>query len=330
MPSKKDMAYNMKTGRRHPASFLKGEPISQPAFVPLIWGVLERVSGVSLDELTADPTLWANAFQKTVDLFGVEGMVVGFNFHLMAEACGCGIAQENGRPLELIPPADLCQTPEESRCMKHTLETAKRVFQVCRNERACVAALTGPVTLAGQLFGQEQGAKRIGEIKPLLVRVTEAFCQIQPDAVMFMEDRPLALSDITLEHRRIYNTLKNITHYYNTTIGLYLQGYQLKDLDRFSKLNMDFYIPGPSQDNRMPDLSHVWELGHEAIAVGVGLPLDDLEKAKSIIREGVDHYQTKGRPGVFFTSHGPVSRDVDLNMFRQIIQEIQQVRLLSS
>jgi hypothetical protein len=241
----------------------------------------------------------------------------------MAEACGCMISRENDRPLDVMPPADLCQTPEESRRMKHTLETAKRVFQVCRNERSCVAALTGPATLATQLFGQEQGPGRMGEIKQLVVRVTEAFCQIQPDALMFMEASPLALNEISLKHRRIYNTLKNITDYYNTTIGLYLQGYQRQNLDWFSKLNMDFYIMGPSLDTGMPDLSDLWKLGDEAI--GVGLPLNDLERAKAIIKQGVDHYRTKGAPRFFFTSHGPVSHDVDFKTLHQIIKEIRQV-----
>jgi len=317
----------METGRTHFTRFLKGEPVSRPAFVPLTWGVLVRVGGKPLEELTLDPTLWANSLQKTVELFGLDGVVAGFNFSLMAEACGCESSWENDRPVTLLPPAKVCQIPEESRRMKHALEVANRVFQVCRHERACVAALTGPVTLATQLFGQEQSAEHIAEIKQLAVRVTEAFCQIRPDVLLFMEERPLASTEINLTHRRLYNTLKNISAYYNIPIGLYLQGYRLQNLDRFSKLKMDFYILGPSLDSGMPALSDLWNLGYGALGVGISLPLDNLEKVREIIKQVLDFYQTKGGMGFFFTSHGPVNRDIDLDILHQVTREIHQLRL---
>lgn len=327
MPLKEGMGCNMETGRLRFTRFLKVEPISRPAFVPLTQGVLVRVGGIPLEELTLDPTLWAHSLQKTVELFGLDGVVAGFNFSLMAEACGCESSWENDRPVTLVPPSELCQIPEERGRMKHALETAKRVFQVCRQERACVAALTGPVTLATQLFGQEQGPERIGEIKQLVVRVTEAFCQIRPDVLLFMEERPLALTEINLTHRRIYSTLKNISSYYNIPIGLYLQGYRSPHLARFSKLKMDFYILGPSLDSVMPALSDLWNLGHDALGVGMSLPLDNLEKVRELITQGLDFYKTKGGPGFFFTSHGPVTRDVNLDILHQVTKELRQVRL---
>ena len=82
---------------------------------------------------------------------------------------------------------------------------------------------------------------------------------------------------------------------------------------------------GPSLDNSMPDLSDLWKLSDEAI--GVGLPLNDLERAKAIIKQGVDYHRTKGGPRFFFTSHGPVSHDVDFPTLHQIIKEIRQVCL---
>ena len=108
--------------------------------------------------------------------------------------------------------------------MKHALEVAKRVFQVGGHDCACVASLTGPATLANQVFGRDEGAKHMRDVKELLVRMTEAFCQTRPDMLIFMEGRPLALAELDLTHRRIYNTLKNISAYYDIPVGLYLQG----------------------------------------------------------------------------------------------------------
>ena len=317
----------MLSGRELFTKFLKGEPLERAPFVPLIRGLTARVEGLAQEAIHSDPSLWANCLAKTTELFDFDGIVAGFDFSLMAEACGCRIKWENDRPRIAALPEALCQTPEESGRMKNALEAAGRVFQVCRARRACVAALTGPVTLAHQLFGREEGEKRLSEVKQLMVRVTEAFCRIRPDVLVFMEGRPLALAEPTAAHRRLYQTLKNITSYYNLSDALYLQGYCPEDVGSFASLKMDIYILGPSQNQGLPPLSALWDLGAEARGIGIGLPMSDIPRAREVIQQGVDWYGAKGRKSFFFTSFGPVTRDVHLETLQQLIREIELVRL---
>ena len=317
----------METGRTLFSRFLHGEPMARPVFVPFIRGVLSRVAGLPFQELNSDPTLWTNALQKTTDLFDLDGVVVGFDFSLMAEACGCGLAWQDDRPGSLRPALEVCQTPVEHGRIKHSLEAAKRLFKVCQNKRACLIALTGPVTLAAQVYGQEQGAEPVPDLKQLVVQVTEILCQIRPDAVLFMEKDPLALTEVNLSHRRIYNTLKNIAAHYTSPGGLYLEGYQHRTVNQFAKLKMDYYVLGPAADSGMPVFSELLSLAEGSLGVGIGLPLDDLEKTGEIIKQGTEHYRTGGGPGFFFTSHGPVTRDVDLDLLHQVTTEIRQITL---
>jgi len=317
----------METGRELFIQFLKGGPISRPAYVPLIRDLTARISGLSMENMNSDPTLWANYLMKTAELFNFDGVVAGFDFSLMAEACGCKVKWEDDRPVILDLSENLCQDPEKSGRMRNALEATSRVFQICRSQRACVAALTGPVTLAYQLLGQEEGLKRLGEVKQLVARVAEAFCLTHPDVLVFMEGRPLAQAKVETAHRRLYNTLKNITSYYNISSALYLQGYRPEELSSFASLKMDIYILGPSVDKSLPPISKLSELGSEALGIGLSLPLDDLEQSRRIIHQGLDLYQAKGRQGFFFTSFGPVTRDVNLEMLQQLIKEISQVRL---
>lgn len=317
----------MISGRELFNKFLKGEPLERPPYVPLIRELTARVEGLTWEAINSDPTLWANCLTKTTELFDFDGIVAGFDFSLMAEACGCRIKWENDRPRIAALPEELCRTPEESGRMKNALEAAGRVFQVCRARRACVVALTGPVTLAHQLFGPEVGKDQLSEVKQMVVRVTEAFCRIRPDVLVFMEGRPLALAQLTAAHRRLYQTLKNITAYYNLSDALYLQGYRPEDLGSFASLKMDIYILGPSQDQSLPPLSALWDLGAEARGIGIGLPLSDIPKAREIIQQGLDWYRAKGQRSFFFTSFGPVTRDVHLETLQQLIREISQVRL---
>ena len=149
--------------------FLKGRPQMRPAFVPMLQGLLSRVEGEPMKTLTSDPALWANSLTKATRLFGLDGVVVGFDLTLMAEACGCDIHWVEDRPVLVPFQGDLNPSPEQSGRLRHALETAERLFETFRSEIGCVAALTGPVTLAGQLFGAE-GPDRIREVKPLLLR----------------------------------------------------------------------------------------------------------------------------------------------------------------
>jgi len=315
----------METGREVFTKFLKGEPLSRPPFVPMVQGLAARVGGIPLEVLTSDPTLWANALMKVTELFRFDGVVIGFDFSLMAEACGCNISWENDRPVISAPLEKLCETPEDSGRMKYALEAAKRVFMVCRQQKACVAALTGPVTLASQLFGREEGPKHIGEVKQHVVKVAEAFCQTRPDMLIFMEGQPLALAEISFAHRKIYNTLKNISAYYNVPAGLYLQGCRPENLSRFQALKMNIYVMGPSLEKRLLPLSELWNMGSGGSGIGLGLPLDDLEKAREIINEGISLYRAKGGRGLFFTGFGPVTRDVNLDTLHQVVKEIFEV-----
>jgi len=314
----------METGRERFNKFLNGEPVERAAFVPLVRGLAARVEGASMESLTSDPTLWANSLMKTAELFGFDGVVAGFDFSLLAGACGCKITWKDDRPV-LSAPEGLCECPEESGGIKHALEAADRVFRICRNERACVAALTGPVTLASQVYGREEGPEHVGDTKELIVRVVEAFCKTRPDALIFMEGRPLALAELSIKHRRIYNTLKNIASYYSIPTGLYLQGYRPENLDQFSALKMDIYVLGPSLDGAMPSLAQLWEIGTDTLGVGVGLPLDDFEKAMEIIRQGMELYRARKGQGFFFTSLGPLTRDVNLDTLHELVKEIAKV-----
>jgi hypothetical protein len=184
-----------------------------------------------------------------------------------------------------------------------------------------VAALTGPVTLASQLFGSHEGPERTKEVKPLLVRVVEAFCATRPDVLLFLEDRP-GWAGPTTEHRRIYNTLKNIASHYDVRAGLYLQGVESTKAREFSKLKMDIYVLGPAENDPLPSASDLWELDEGALGVGLGLPLDDTDKAREMVDTGLRLLKDRTGSGLFLTSVGPVTRDANLEAIRTLMDEI--------
>ena len=90
----------------------------------------------------------------------------------------------------------------------------------------------------------------------------------------------------------------------------------------FSELNLDIYLLGPSVNDPLPPPAALWELGRGALGVGLGLPLDDLHKARERIAEALRLYRESNGPAFFLTSLGPVTRDVDLEVLRALADEI--------
>jgi hypothetical protein len=312
----------METGRELFNSFLKRRPLSRPAFVPLVRGLMARVSGSTVEALTSDPTVWANGLIKTADLFDLDGIVAGFHFSLMAEACGCRVRWEADRPVLLPPDQGPCENPEASGRMKTALEAANRLFQVCRTNRACVAALTGPLTLVRHLLGDREDPQGLRAIKAFLVRVTEAFCALRPDVLIFMEGHwPGAGLDSKLH--RIYQSLRNITSHYGVSPGLYVQGYRQDDLDTLSGLGLDIYILGPAENGAQPAIDRLWALGAQSLGVGLGLPVHDPEQAHLLIDDGLDYYRDHRQSGFFFTSFGPLTRQANPEVLHGLVKRIK-------
>jgi hypothetical protein len=313
----------MASGRAVFDQFLQGERGSRSAYLPLLQGLTARVEGVAREILEADPTLWANALMKTAELLELDGIVAGFDFTLLAEACGAELRWQDDRPQIVGPAKGVPAAAQESARLSNVREAASRVFQVCRAERACLIALTGPVTLAAQVFGSEEGPQRLGELKPVVVKVAESFCQSRPDVLVLMEGEALTGAEVSPAYRRIYTTLKNVAAYYNIPVALYLEGYDPRELQRFSSLNADIYIVGPSIEKSLPPLSALWALAQEALGLGLGLAGDNVEQALGTVQEAVQ-CRRQGKQNFFFTSLGPLTREVDLESLRQLLKAITQ------
>ena len=301
--------------------------MSRPAFVPLVRGLAARVGGVKVEAYTQDPTAWANLLIKTADLFNLDGVVAGLDFTLLAEACGCPVEWRDDRPVLAGPAAALCPEPEQAGRLKVALNKARQIFEISRPSRACVAALTGPVSLAGQLFGLEQGAARLGEVKPLAVRVTEAFCATRPDVLIFLEGRALAQGPISLAQRKIYNTLRNLVAHYDIPVGMFLQDYEAELPAGLEQLKMDFHVLGLSREGGLPSRRALENLAGQGLGLGIGLPLDDLEAAREVMALGLELCRSQAGRGIFFTSLGPATREANLDTMHQLVKEIARVRL---
>jgi hypothetical protein len=318
----------MTGGKEHFLASLEGRRSLRPAFIPLLSGLVATVSDTPYHEMVSDPTVWSNGLMKTADLFDVDGVVVGCDFKLLAEAYGSKIDWQTKPPrLTAIP--DLIEAPPATGGkMEHVIESARRVNQMCRDTKASIAALTGPLTLASQLFGRQADSSRLREVKDLLVKEVEAFCDTRPDAILLMEGRALANCRIGLAQRRIFKTIKNIAGYFNIPLGLYLQGYDVGGpSSELASLEMDFYIFGAGAQNTLPPLSMLLALTETGSCFGLGLPLDNIEGVGKAIKEVYEACAKRNLYNFFTTSIGFLDAGVAIDQLLNLRHEIDQISI---
>lgn len=316
----------MVSGREIFLKFLSGEPLPRPPYVPLLRGITARVGGVPHQELTSDATLWANSLAKTADLLDLDGVVAGFHFSLLAEACGCGLNWVNDRPVMGPPPQAPHPLPLEQGRLAEALEATRRIFEVAKSQRGCVAAVNGPLTLAGQLFEADQAEEGLKDLKQSLVEVYEEFCKIRPDVLLFMESGPLATGQVRPALKRLYFTLKKIASYYDIATALYIQDYDPEQVRDLAALKMDVYILGPDQDGQPPRPEAQWSLAEGVLGIGLGLPPDDPEHCQKVLAEGGRLFSDQPERKFFFTSLGPVRSGHDPQIQLELVKQIRQIR----
>jgi hypothetical protein len=155
--------------------------------------------------------------------------------------------------------------------------------------------------------------------------MAKAYCETRPDALIFREDAHLSGARIEPGHRRIFQTLKNIASYYDIPAGLYIEDYRPDSFLELAKLGMDIYILGPSKYMDVQLSETWWALGEGTAGLGIGLPLNDMEKSKRIIDNAMALYREDPGHSLFFTSSGAVGRDIDLDNLHALVGEISKL-----
>lgn len=135
-------------------------PTDRPPIIMHFGPYAARLQQLSYQQVATDATLLANALQSAQRLFGCDGLIIMADPTIEAEACGCRVEWRDdlpvvtSHPLEGDAPADVAVAGiETSGRLAVALEAARRLEAVIGKDVALLAAVTGPVTLAGHLRG---------------------------------------------------------------------------------------------------------------------------------------------------------------------------------
>lgn len=293
-------------------AFLNNTAGDEVAFVPAMEPLAARVGGMSYPSMTNDPAHWSSALTRAGHLLDADALVLGFDDTLLAEACGASLEWCENRPLiatvKELPPVD----ESISGRLEVAIESLGRLCQSAQADFCCIAAMTGPVTLAKQLdISDDQTV----DLKQITVKITQALCDKRPDLLLFREGPAICAQAIGIPQRKIFNTLCNVAKYFNIPTAIYLEGYTQDILASIDKLKMDFYIFAETADGSIPDPGCFVELAQRVNGIGLALPFDDASEA---LRHAKLCRKTLAGANMLFTSPGDLSYDTDLDMTRLI------------
>jgi hypothetical protein len=281
-----------------------GQPPAGSAFMALLENIAPRVAGTSWQQMSSDPTAWSSALGQAAQLLGSTALTLGWDETLLAEACGVPLTWNEDKPLLGARAENFNAQAKAAGRLPVLLETAQRLCQTARPERACVLAITGPATLARQVFAAKPEKPLLDQLKPVLVDVVEGLCQGRPECLVFRESGASADGDVTPDLRRIYNTLRNIASYYGVMTALHLDGYAdwQQDAARWTALKIDHLLLGADAAGKLPQPAccEGWQsLGWQSL----GWPLSVADAAASRARiEGAVGNLDKNGAAILFTT----------------------------
>ncbi len=293
-------------------AFLANTPGAGNAFVPAMEPLAARVGGMSYRSMTGDPAHWSSSLGKAGQLLRADALILGFDDTLLAEACGADVQWRDDQPVVVEAGVLPAVTEAINGRLEAAVEALGRLIQTVRDDFCCIAAMSGPITLAALLDTTDGQA---GELKQITVEIAQALCQKRPDLLLFREGPAICEDDIGMPQRKAFNTLRNVARYFDIPTAIYVEGYTPETLASIDKLRMDFYFFGETAEGTIPDPGLFLDLAQSVKGIGIALPFGD-------VTEALTHAElckkTLAGKNLLFTTPGDLARDTDLDTARAI------------
>ena len=332
----------MSTAKRLVRDMLARRPLPRLPFIPWIGGYAARIAGVTPREMFESASTLAAAMQGAQALCGYDAIVSPFDLTLLAGACGCpevwevdaeprlaGSLVRDGRLLQEVDPAGIGR---EGR-LGVVVEATERASRVVGREVAIIGMVTGPLTLAGQLWGEGFGealAEGIGLADDALALAGKVVTQVARafgeraavDALVVAEVAPAGCESVSLlKALPAWRTLWNVSRFYNAPPILVADGWS-GDWQRLFTLGAAGVTIG-----RWPDLAAARRRADEQRAVlGAGLPAAALIGATADLDRALGAMVAAlGPQAAFLTTEGAVPLGAPVAQLQRVVEQLQQL-----
>jgi len=269
-----------------------------PPFIPFGELLAQRVGNVDGATMRQDAQSWCMAVTNTARLLGAGVIAVGFDPELGMDAAKASADQ-----------------PATHAPFGTFLDAVERLGQTERGWAATLAAVTGPVALAGALGADDPGA-----IKTEATALVEAVCQKRPDLLVLLEGGSLGQADIDNSHRKIFNAIRNVASYFDVPLALYLEDYRAETIAGLERLRVPIIILGPDANGQMPSPDLAAACAENADSVAVPL---DFANPDAAMEQARDYAAALKGHSFAFTSCRSIPSDADLAEVRRLSAFLQ-------
>lgn len=300
----------MLTARERWDAFMSGVSAVPAPVVPLAERLAARISGMTLQEMQADASHWVASLGGLQKLLVVDALAVGVDASLGAEAFGHSVHWHEQEPmLPATPPTQVREACSSSGRYAQALAVIRRLCQSSQGSVGCIAMMTGPITLAQQLYGSADD--HLVDVKPLSIVMAEQLCHARPDLLLLREGGVLGQGDITVAHRKSFNTIKNMAAYFDVPVGLYIEDYSPEMVGQLDQLKLPFLWLGHDANGGLVSPEVARELASQY--TGIGLPLDFSSADKSL-RQAAQYVDSLVGCNYLLSSDGDLPADLELEL----------------
>ena len=189
-------------------AFFERKPIGRPLFLPWVCSFAAMLEQVPVKTMLSDPGILSRALSNAHKLFGYDVILNHFDPVLEAEACGCEIEwqDDNWPPVIAVHPLEQgvdfydldTEDIEKKGRIPVILEATKRLILTKGKEVPIAAMITGPLTLARHLKGNDFTAKLeleddealdlVEDTGNICLKLCRAYSELGVDIIVIAED----------------------------------------------------------------------------------------------------------------------------------------------
>jgi len=250
-----------------------------PPLLAHLEGLAARLAGTARGALYGDSSLWAMQVRNAGQVIGCRTGMLGCTPLLAAEALGSCIEWEGGRVLTGPSPPVVRRHPT---AYWTSLLGALEQLTADPARGPVVARLPGPALLA-HLWGVACDESFLAALKPEFMSLVVGLCQRRPDLLIIQEHPAEQSAQLSLAHRRLLITVRNVARHYDVSLGIGVGSAGSAATEAYARTQPEALLLDASRDLPSPETIRSWLASVRL--VGVAIELTDTSGALHRVEE---------------------------------------------
>jgi len=329
------------TSKRLVRGVFESADLPRLPFIPWVFTHAARLEQIPVRRMFADPTQYTKCLQNARKLYGYDAIVSSFDSSLELEIGGCpvkwrgdyetpAVSPNSGFDLGRLKDINLENAGKTGR-FGTVIESLRRISRVAGSDLALAAVVSGPLTLIAGLTGRdpliyltekpEEAMRAIESAAGFLLKVVQAYCQLEPDIIVISER---LLAGFPLDRlawlRSTFSPVLNMVKFYNAFSVLLPGESSPENIANLLDLGFDGIVAAGIDTNTRRKIK-----GGRSCILGQAIPAGLLNSESGELQAYLKtHLPEKDEPGVFLTTDREVPPETPPDNIRLVMNMISK------